>query len=272
MMTSVSAIPTQTRDRLHSVSSVSKKRRLSEDDYFSCPESEPEEDDTNTLPFTEVGGKKKNKASKGMQIKNKSYTSAVSTTNTPFVVPKVDNASKRRPPVYGTKKAQASSAYGGVAPKVFIYRCRPSTSADDVLNDLMSDNLDIESVEVASHPTARFRSFIVTPKSYADFKKLMSGDFIPENVGFRQYRARSQQQGSSDSAFSGHVRDSLHQLDSMGPSVINGHMPASPKSPMQVSSNSTEQDGAAEAVARVHASELLTSSQLTIHNEVNNKA
>ena len=106
----------------------------------------------------------------------------------------------RRGSVWG-KGATSNSGFKGVAPnipQVFVSRCDKGTTEDQIADHLTNEGIKVREVIQQSHEEAVYKSFVVTVEKHIDFKKLVSGDHVPEFVNvrpFRRPRDKNQQGG-----------------------------------------------------------------------------
>ena len=98
--------------------------------------------------------------------------------------------------VYGSKDSTASSLRAGKRYKeLFIFNLETTTSADDVTNFLVENDITVCDIDIQSKDSAPNRSFRLKVDT-SDAEKLLNPEFWPAQIGIRPYypaRKRTQQ-------------------------------------------------------------------------------
>lgn len=187
----LSAIPSVTRERLESTGSQ-KRRRSEEDDSYNTANDDSEREDNNDgFEYPRQVRKKIARYNTYQSNMSRSFRDAVkSNANVQFK----SNPSRsedrpqrkmNRDSVWG--KAEKSKHLASTTPDVFLFHCDPSSEEEKVFNYFMKKEIGVRLVKLASHKNAVFKSFRITVTSEEDYNKIMSGEYLPENVAVRKF-------------------------------------------------------------------------------------
>ena len=263
---SISAIPSDVRSRVDSSSSM--KRRRSDEEYNTADEDSLVEGDF-ILPRDQ---RRKIARRENTPSSNKSYsfmTKNGGPLNKPPYKPDITKPNFiRREAVWGKKKSDPTSHFSGVArsvyvPQIFIYRCRQTTTADHVKHDLLGENIGVLDVKLNSHPDSKFRSFVVTVKTLEDFKKLINGDHIPENILVRKFRQPRPNIGNHTNSTKWYDNQ-VAELDAIGSELLVDN--SAVIIPVQDTSSQPVQNSTVPPAGIPPTDELMTASQMSGSN------
>ena len=199
----LTSLSSEVRGRLNSTASSTKRGRS--DDEFNTAN---EDSDTEGFEVPKIQRKK--------MARRDNYRS--NTASAPPIKSADFKGKPRRDAVWGKKKDAPSSAFGGVArvpyvPQAFVHRCSKTTEANNVKESLVADGVQVTDVKLACNPASKFNSFIVTVKTMDDYNKVVSGEFIPENVCVRKYHPPRPNGSNNSNAVSQGWKRSLNELD-----------------------------------------------------------
>ena len=174
-------IPPNTRDRLISEISVKGSSNDANEVSYDTSESEIEiEKEPYVLPKSQR--KKIEKQEKRYQVREENILFSS--------VAKSDSRNvdiKKKKSIWGKVKVNTSCGLSGAVSDIFMHNCRVSVEENDVQDHLVAAGLNISKVKKASHENSVRRSFIISVASRDDYEKLLSGDYIPLDVGVRKY-------------------------------------------------------------------------------------
>ena len=203
-----SAIHSKTRARLNSESS---KRRRTEEGEVPGTDSESELllEDGFSLP-------------REQQKKIKRQTYSAQARKVPAVA-KTQNTGGNERKNYRPKATWGKSNVNdqhlsGPPPELFMMNCRPHIEEENVKQHFAAAGITLLEVKKRSNESARKRSFVLTVSSRDDFDKIMSGDYLPRDVGVRQYyRRRHKPESSNIDMVSEFLASSAGELELLQP-------------------------------------------------------
>ena len=106
--------------------------------------------------------------------------------------------------IWGKSGTVPNVHLSGPPPEIFMMNCRLQIEEENVKQHFESLGITVLEVKKKSHENARKHSFVITPSTRDDYDKIMSGEFIPTDVGVRKYFRRRYQQ-AQESAVSNHA-------------------------------------------------------------------
>ena len=153
----------------------------------------------------------------------------------------------RRPKATWGKSNVNDQHLSGPPPEVFMMNCRPHIDEDNVKQHFAEVGITLVDVKKRSNENARKRSFVLTVSSREDFDKVMSGDYLPRDVGVRQYyrrRHQPEQEGRVSDMVSQFLASSAGELELLHPGRGGTASGGPISTPAQVNSDNTmQQDG-----------------------------
>ena len=180
------AIHPSTRNRLVSSASKRSATELSEDD--SIMPSDLISDDEEGFSFPRAQRKKARRGSGSKSPKKKVTTQPKSDGNFKNDKPSYSQVATRKslpPATKGTVKSTA--VFRCAVPDVFLFNCHVKCSVEDVNEYYRNCDIKVRKVEKKSHELSARSSFKVSPESMGDYEKILSAEFLPEEVCARKY-------------------------------------------------------------------------------------
>ena len=111
---------------------------------------------------------------------------------------------QRTKAIWGKSGTVPNVHLSGPPPEIFMMNCRLQIEEENVKQHFESLGITVLEVKKKSHENARKHSFVITPSTRDDYDKIMSGEYIPTDVGVRKYFRRRYQQ-AQESAVSNHA-------------------------------------------------------------------
>ena len=183
------SIPPATRDRL--LSNVSK-RSASEmsNDEITIPSDVSDDDD---FVFPKKVLRKRAKINSNSKTpgnsNNRKQSGDVNPENTNK--PSWSQVAQRKPPPPATKGTlKTTTAFRGAVPEIFLFNCDVNVTAAHVAEHFNAYDIKVRKIEKKSHVLAARSSFKVSPETKEDYDKILSEEFLPEDMCARKYLFR----------------------------------------------------------------------------------
>ena len=110
--------------------------------------------------------------------------------------------------IWGKSTNVTSEHLSGPPPEIFMVNCRTTIQEENVKEHFSSLKVDVLEVKKKSHENARKNSFVITPATREDYDKIMSGDYLPRDVGVRQFFRRRYQATEASKAVTDFLQSS----------------------------------------------------------------
>ena len=145
-----------------------------------------EDEEGFTLP--KVRRKKARRGSGSKSPKKKVTSQPKSDSNVKNDKPSYSQVISRKPLPPATKGTVKSTAvFRCAVPDVFLFNCHVKCSVEDVNEYYRNCDIKVRKVEKKSHELSARSSFKVSPESMGDYEKILSAEFLPEEVCARKY-------------------------------------------------------------------------------------